>query len=91
VTDLEVVDEALAFVSQINSEGDSFSLYESVIAQLRYVRGLLDGSVTDRSRVDALTLGVLGAREFDGYPELSERLLAVSSLVRRRALSKDPE
>lgn len=89
--DLEVVDEALAFVRQLNEQGDSFELLDSVIRQLSYVRGLLDGSISDRSKVQSLTLGILGAREFDGDPPLAERLLTVAALVRKQRLDESEQ
>lgn len=88
MTDLEVIDDAIEFVNALNQGTNSFALFESVLMQLKYVRSLLDGTNTDSSRISSLILDVLGAREFDGFPPLADRLLAAATIATRWELAQ---
>jgi len=55
----------------------------SVQAQLEYILGLLDGSISDRSKLKDIIIGIYAVREFeDSDMEFANRLHEASALAR---------
>jgi hypothetical protein len=57
---------------------------ESIMEQLRYLVGVESGSVSDRSRIRTINIGVLAAREVEDMDEEAARVLhSVAAEVRK--------
>jgi hypothetical protein len=82
-----LVDKGLAMVNERLGPSGGWPLYESIRAQLTYVKQTLDsGQPPKQEMVDRLLLGVYAAREFETTdPEFADVLFAVEYLFKRWA------
>lgn len=65
MTPIATIDKALADSIKLLAEYPNFQPLESVIAQLQYLKGILNGEVEDRSRLKEIIIGIYAAREFE--------------------------
>lgn len=85
-TPLEYVDKALAITIDRRDGCPQFPVYTSLINQLMYVRSVFDGTEQDKSRLHDLTLGAIGAKEFeDTDAELARVLMDVYYIAEQSA------
>ncbi|URX62095.1 hypothetical protein KR767_18925 [Luteibacter anthropi] len=72
---LETVMNALNLAKARMTEVPSFSIYQSIVAQLEYVADVLRGVEMDRGRLRDVMIGHYGAREFEeSDPEFASAL-----------------
>lgn len=72
---IEFIDRALLVIRSRYKDCPELNIYLSVINQLEYVRGVLDGSEQDKSKIRKLTFGSITAKNFDDTDtELSDVL-----------------
>lgn len=64
-TALEYVNHALLLAKERCARNPQFPIYTSVINQLIYVKAVFEGVEKDKSRLHDLSLGALGAKEFE--------------------------
>ena len=62
---IETIDKALADSVKLSAKYPNFQPLESVKAQLQYLKGILDGTVEDRSRLKEIIIGIYAAKEFE--------------------------
>jgi hypothetical protein len=85
-TPLEYVDKALAITMDRRDSCPQLPVYTSLINQLMYVRSVFDGTERDKSRLHDLTLGIIGAKEFeDTDAELARALMDVYYIAEQSA------
>lgn len=75
MTPIEAVDRALDVARTRLAQSPDLALYQSVEAQLRYLRSVVAGTETDRSRLKDLNFGHYAARELEeADPEFAAAL-----------------
>ena len=79
--DEAVLDLALGAIERYDPQAH-LPVTRSVQAQIAYLRDLLHGR-GDPGRLDDIILGVLAAKEFDGWPEIADPLHDAAALARR--------
>lgn len=62
---IATIEKALADSINLSADYPNFQPLDSVIAQLQYLKGILDGDIEDRSRLKEIILGIYAAREFE--------------------------
>jgi len=60
-----IIDKAVEQSNRLTADYPNFQPLESVKAQLVYLKGILDGSLEDRSRLKEIIIGIYAAREFE--------------------------
>jgi hypothetical protein len=75
MTPIETIDKALAYSTKLSASYPNFQPLESVKAQLRYLKGILNGTIEDRSRLQEIIIGIYAAKEFE------ERDIAFADLL----------
>lgn len=65
MTPIATIEKALADSIKLSAEYPNFQPLESVMVQLQYLKGVLDGDVEDRSRLKEIIIGIYAAREFE--------------------------
>ena len=80
-----LVDKGLAMVEKRLAESNGARIYDSIKAQLTYMKQTIDANATpDQDKVRTLTLGVYAAREFEtSDPEFADVLFKVEYLFKR--------
>jgi hypothetical protein len=80
-----LVDRGLAMVEERLGPSGGWPIYESIRAQLRYVKQTCDsGETPTREMLDRLLLGLYAAREFEtSDPEFADVLFSVDYLFKR--------
>jgi Tsi6 len=80
-----LVDKGLAMVERRLTESNGARIYDSIKAQLTYMKQTIDASAKpDPDKVRSLTLGVYAAREFEtSDPEFADVLFKVEYLFKR--------
>ncbi|HEX3764724.1 MAG TPA: immunity protein Tsi6 family protein [Kofleriaceae bacterium] len=80
-----LVDKGLALVEQRLKDSGGARIYDSIQAQLTYMKQVIDaGEKPAPDKVRSLTLGVYAAREFEtSDPELADVLFKVEYLFKR--------
>lgn len=85
-TPLEYVDKALALAIDRQNRPPGFTVYATVIDQLKYIRAVFDGTEKDKSKMHRLTIGAIAAKEFEPTDEaLAEALLHVYYIAKQSA------
>lgn len=64
-TELNYINDALNIINQRLEAKPDFSLYVMAKCQLDYIKSILIGAEKDKSKLHALSLGVLASKEFD--------------------------
>ena len=83
---LTLVNHALNLTKDRLARVPSFHLYTSILAQLEYLAGVLDGREQDRSRLKDIIVGHYGAREFkETDPEFSRALMEAQLIASKMA------
>lgn len=80
-----LVDRGLALVEQRLTDSGGARIYDSIKAQLTYMKQTIDvGEKPSPDRVRSLTLGVYAAREFEtSDPDFADVLFKVEYLFKR--------
>jgi len=80
-----LVDKGLAMVEQRLTESSGARIYDSIKAQLTYMKQIIDsGGKPDPDKVRTMTLGVYAAREFEtADPPFADVLFKVEYLFKR--------
>lgn len=60
-----IIDKAVEQSNRLTADYPNFQPLESVKAQLAYLKGILDGSIDDRSRLKEIIVGIYAAKEFE--------------------------
>lgn len=60
-----IIDKAVEQSNRLTADYPNFQPLESVKAQLAYLKGILDGSIEDRSRLKEIIVGIYAAKEFE--------------------------
>ena len=60
-----VIEKAVEQSDRLTVDYPNFQPLESVKAQLAYLKGILDGSIDDRSRLNEIIIGIYAAKEFE--------------------------
>lgn len=85
-TALEYVNHALLLAKDRCARNPQFPTYTSVINQLIYVKAVFEGVEKDKSRLHDLSLGALGAKEFEDTDyELARAIMDVSYIASQSA------
>jgi len=83
---IEIVDRALVVANQRLAAVPDFQLFASIVAQLSYVRAVLSGAESDRSRLKAVIVGHYAVREFsESDPEFAAVLMPVQNIASKMA------
>lgn len=81
-TPLGFVERAIADTTSRRNGCPQFTIYELVLAQLRYVKAVFDGSETDKSKLHRISIGAIASKEFqENDPELARVLSDVFYLA----------
>jgi hypothetical protein len=84
MTRLERFQSALDHCARLLKQYPNSRALESIMEQLRYLIGVESGSVSDRSRLRAINIGVLAAREVEDMDnKVAEALHSVAAEVRQ--------
>jgi len=71
----EVLREAILLVEKRFKDVPSFDIYQSILKQLHYLLSVVNGTETDKSKLDKIIVGHFAVREFEeSDPELSKIL-----------------
>lgn len=74
-TPLEYVDKAIALAIDRQKRIPGFTIYATIVDQLKYIRAVFDGTEKDKSKLHRLTIGALASKEFEeNDPELARVL-----------------
>ncbi|RMR13236.1 immunity protein Tsi6 family protein [Pseudomonas syringae group genomosp. 3] len=85
-TALEYINYALLLAEERYARNPQFSVYTSVINQLLYVKSVFEGVEKDKSRLHDLSLGAIGAKEFEDTDyELARAIMDVSYIASQSA------
>ena len=68
-TALDYINDAIHVVNLRLSANSEFSLYSLAKAQLEYIKRILIGAESDKSKLHTLNLGALASKEFDTTDE----------------------
>lgn len=68
-TALDYISDAIHVVDLRLSANSEFSLYSLAKAQLEYIKSILIGAESDKSKLHTLNLGALASKEFDTTDE----------------------
>jgi len=68
-TALDYINDAIHVVSLRISSKPEFSIYSLAKAQLEYIKSILIGTESDKSKLHTLNLGALASKEFDTTDE----------------------
>jgi len=68
-TSLDYINDAIHIVNLRLSANSEFSLYLLVKDQLKYIKSILIGTESDKSKLHTLNLGALASKEFDTTDE----------------------
>lgn len=79
-----VIQKAVVQSDRLAIDYPNFQPLKSVKAQLAYVKGILDGSIEDRSRLNEIIIGIYAAKEFEERDmEFANTLYDVELIVDR--------
>lgn len=82
MTPLELIDQTLTDSVKLSVDYPNFQPLESVILQLQYLKGILNGTIQDRSRLKEIIIGIYAAREFEERNmDFANRLYDVEMIV----------
>lgn len=85
-TAIEYINHALLLAKDRCARNPQFPVYTSVINQLLYVKAVFEGVEKDKSRLHDLSLGALGAKEFEDTDyELARAIMDVSYIASQSA------
>lgn len=85
-TSLEYIDKALVLVIERHKTTPELPVYKTLIDQLKYVRSAFDGNEPDKSMLHKLTIGAIGAKEFETTDdELAVALMDVHYITEQSA------
>lgn len=74
-TPLEYVDNAIALAFDRQKRIPGFTVYATIVDQLKYIRAVFDGTEKDKSKLHRLTIGAIASKEFEeNDPELARVL-----------------
>ncbi|MFI7856277.1 immunity protein Tsi6 family protein [Pseudomonas promysalinigenes] len=74
-TPLEHVDKAIALAIDRQKRIPGFTIYATIVDQLKYIRAVFDGTEKDKSKLHRLTIGAIASKEFEeNDPELARVL-----------------
>lgn len=74
-TPLEYVDKAIALAIGRQKRIPGFTIYATIVDQLKYIRAVFDGTEKDKSKLHRLTIGAIASKEFEeNDPELARVL-----------------
>ncbi|WP_410952425.1 immunity protein Tsi6 family protein [Pseudomonas sp. S1(2024)] len=74
-TPLEYVDKAIALAIDRKKRIPGFTIYASIVDQLKYIRAVFDDTEKDKSKLHRLTIGAIASKEFEeNDPELAKVL-----------------
>ncbi|AFO48312.1 MULTISPECIES: immunity protein Tsi6 family protein [Pseudomonas] len=74
-TPLEYVDNAIALAIDRQKRIPGFTVYATIVDQLKYIRAVFDGTEKDKSKLHRLTIGAVASKEFEeNDPELARVL-----------------
>lgn len=77
-----IVKSALNGCKVMQGKLPNFPRLQSIEAQLNYLQGLLDGSITDKSKLNSINIGMYAAREFESRDmSFAETLYQVEDVV----------
>lgn len=65
MTPIEIIDKAIADSIKLTADYPNFQPLASVKTQLQYLRGILDGTVKNRSRLNEIIIGIYAAKELE--------------------------
>jgi hypothetical protein len=78
----EIIERALQECESLMKQHPTCSPLEYVAVQLRYLKGLLAGEHSDKSRLKDINVGLIAVREFSTrFPDFTEQLFAVAKVV----------
>lgn len=73
--ELAYVQKAIELTANRRNACPQFPVYDLLLKQLDYVKAVLDGSETDKSRLHQLSIGAIASKEFEeNDPELARAL-----------------
>lgn len=61
----EILREAISLVEKRLKDVPSFDIYQSTLKQLQYLLSVVDGTETDKSKLDKIIVGHFAVREFE--------------------------
>ncbi|WP_207870032.1 immunity protein Tsi6 family protein [Pseudomonas sp. 51_B] len=74
-TPLEYVDKAIALAIDRQKRIPGFTIYATIVDQLKYIRAVFDDTEKDKSKLHRLTIGAIASKEFEeNDPELARVL-----------------
>lgn len=74
-TPLEYVDKAIPLAIDRQKRIPGFTIYATIVDQLKYIRAVFDGTEKDKSKLHRLTIGAIASKEFEeNDPELARVL-----------------
>ncbi len=80
--EIETLKTALGECRRLQAADPQFQPLRSIEAQLQYLIGIAERSITDRSRLNEIILGVYAAREFETRDmDFANRLYEVEEIV----------
>jgi len=86
VTAQETINKALKLARERLKAAPTFDIYQSIVAQLEYLEGLLNGGETDRSKLKKIIVGHYGVREFEeSDPKFADALTEAQAIASKMA------
>lgn len=68
-----------------------FTIFQSCVAQLEYLAGVVEGRDLDRGRLREMTIGVYAAKEFEASdPDFASALFAAFAIADRMSRGLKP-
>jgi len=89
---VDFVDEALKLCLERKEIYPTVGMFDSIEKQLAYLKAVLIGEETDRTRLSKIVVGVYAVREFDDSdPEFANALMKAHYIAVRMAKGLKPE
>lgn len=86
MTAQETIKKALKLARERLKVAPNFDIYQSIVSQLEYLEALVDGTETDRSKLNKIIVGHYGVREFEeSDPEFADTLTDVQAIASKMA------
>ncbi|WP_020190030.1 immunity protein Tsi6 family protein [Pseudomonas putida] len=74
-TPLDYVDKAIALAIDRQKRIPGFTVYATIVDQLKHITAVFDGTEKDKSKLHRLTIGAIASKEFEeNDPELARVL-----------------
>ncbi len=80
-TSLDYINDAIHVVSKRISTNLEFPLYTLAKEQLEYIKSILNGTESDKSRLHTFNLGAMASKEFDTTDEELARHLSNANYI----------